>query len=221
MRAANPFHRRGPSPGAHPNWDQRAFGEPRVPYALPDGTTGVVQPHRLYAGPRGITTAPYVATAQVPMIRKWLPSSTGVHSPPGAMAWVQLSTRFPHVGILHAPGLASRPVRVLERGTDARGGARALVTHRLSSAGEVARNPTRVVVATRDPALRVRVKPSSTRSLKCRVFPHSKGCAPARVVVSNPPARAKQSWGAILRQLLMGQETVHATAQGLEISRGR
>lgn len=221
--SANPFHRNGPSPGAHPNWDHKAFAPLRVPYALPSGQSGYVQPHGMYQGPRGVTQNPYILRARAPMIRKWLPASYGLHSPPLAMAWVQLSRRFPHVGILHAPGLASRPVRVIETGADARGALRAHVVHRLSLASEALRNPVRTLVATREPGMKVRVRSPRSRGLLCRVFPGAKACSPIRVRLGNPaPAvRQRATLGTILRQLLLGDETIHADRYGLEVVRGR
>lgn len=216
----NPFHRRGPSPGAHPTWDHDAFAPRRVPYQLATGEVGHVEPHGLFQGPMGLTRNPYVAAGTARTMRRWLPASYGRSAPSGAMAWVQLSRRYPAVGIVHAPGVVSRPVRVLERGVDSRGGVRAHVVHRLPSAAEAARNPARIVVSTRVPTRATAQPLSPVKRLICRAFPGARGCGVAHRR-SNPATvpRTRASFGTIMRQLLMGEEVVHVTRTGLEVAR--
>ena len=223
----------GPSPGGNVHWAHRAYDEPATAYLRPDGSRGSVVPHRLYRMPSGVvSTNPHVAQLQTRSVRKWLPATTELDRPAGVRgAWVQLSITHPTVGMMHSPGLKSRPVKVL----DVQGG-KALVRHRLSRPGHT---PRRRNVGSR-------VGADTKESWYCRLFPWAARCRPVAgartnpagghmvtmhdMAVGNTPAqdRYKASGGGALadlgktiQEITAGKSRIVINRQGLEVETNR
>jgi hypothetical protein len=159
--AVSDFRKRGPSPGAAITWWSRTYAPNAVSYQLPSGKTGMVIPHRLYRSPEGRPmTGSHVIRGKTTKIRRWLPATTSLLSPTASSnAWVQLSLQSPDVGIMHAPGVVSRPVKVLQVRTKDDGTTEAFVENRLPQV--IAVNPSRVV-STRTLPSRTSTRPART-----------------------------------------------------------
>ena len=142
------FPQRKANPGSNPNWMQRYFGRAKVRFAHPSGASGQVTPHRVYITPSGaLTSNPKVLRTQTKYIRRWMAAAWGPVRPAHAKgAWVQLSRGDVNVGLMHVPGMPTRPVTVLQVENDMYGRSRALVRHRKLATSPREQNP---VVSTR------------------------------------------------------------------------
>lgn len=173
------------TPGGHMHWAWHLYDAgDMVPVAGPGGRQ-IVTKHRLYQTPSGNPSlAPYVARVAGQYYHAWLPAVMGPRRPDGIRGkWVQLSKHHGGMALMHAPGVPTQLVRVLDVKQDGTGRPRAHVRWLRPEAQGRASNPASVVSTRGGPNVRrtrfVRVsQPIGVQAggIACRVFPWGKKC---------------------------------------------
>lgn len=177
-------------PGGHMHWAWHLYDSAdMVPVAGPGGRQ-IVAKHRFYQTPSGNPSlAPYVARVAGQYYHAWLPAVMGPRRPDGIRGkWVQLSKHHPGVALMHAPGIPTQLVRVLDVKQDGTGRPRAHVRWLRPEAQGRASNPAALVSTRGGPNVRrtrfVRVsQPIGVQAggVLCRAFPWMKRCLPKKV----------------------------------------